>query len=84
MSSLDLEITIGVIIEYERVSDGCPERGPTYDCAGTPAEPPEYEFTVFHNGHDITALLTDEQLDEIRTKVADDDDITPEPFDDSD
>jgi hypothetical protein len=30
------------------VSPGCPERGPTYDCGGTPAEPPEVaEKSVF-------------------------------------
>jgi len=23
---------------------GCPERGPTYDCGGEPAEPPEVEI----------------------------------------
>jgi DnaJ-class molecular chaperone len=33
-------------VEYEvefSVSPGEPERGPTYDCAGTPASPPEVE-----------------------------------------
>jgi DnaJ-class molecular chaperone len=29
-------------VEYE-VSPGEPERGPTYDCGGTPASPPEVE-----------------------------------------
>lgn len=34
--------TVEYEVEYE-VSPGEPERGPTYDCGGTPAYPPEVE-----------------------------------------
>lgn len=89
MSELNIEVVLECEIEYELISRGRPATGPTYSCGGQPAEGAEYEITVRCNGLDITAALSDEQLDEIRSKVEEDDeppvdDYEPEDFDDSD
>lgn len=74
-------------IEYELISKGSPERGPSYGCAGEPAEPPEFQITIKLGNTDITKLLTEEQMDEVYDHVRDnyesseDYDCGPEPCD---
>ena len=88
MNTLNAEVVLETEVEYTLISRGRPATGPTYSCGGQPAEAPEYEITVRANGIDITAALSDEQLDEIRARVEEDDespvDDGPEDFDDSD
>jgi DnaJ-class molecular chaperone len=64
-------------VEYEvefTVSPGEPERGPTYDCAGTPASPPEVEErSVYYvrsgpcPGCKGSGLVEREHLDGVKT-----------------
>lgn len=42
---------------------GAPESGPTYSCAGEPAEPDEFEFTVL--GLPTGVTLTEDELQAI-------------------
>jgi hypothetical protein len=73
MSTFPLEISLDVEIEYTCVSKGRPESGPTYDCGGQPAEPPEFEIDrVMCNGVDIRNALSDDTLDLLRDYAEDD------------
>lgn len=38
---------------------GAPERGPTYACGGTPADPPEIWIEVVRNAYGVPIELTD-------------------------
>ena len=88
MNTLNAEVVLETEVEYTLISRGRPATGPTYSCGGEPAEAPEYEIIIRCNGLDITAALSDEQLDEIRARVEEDDeppvDDGPDDFDDSD
>ena len=59
-------------MEYTCIFKGRPASGPTYSCAGEPAEPPEFELRVMYNGQDITNTLTDDDLEELRNEVQED------------
>ena len=73
MSTLNTELNLEVEVEYTCVSKGRPESGPTYSCGGEPAEPPEFEIDrVMLNGVDVRNALSDEMLDELRNRVAED------------
>jgi hypothetical protein len=79
MSHLTIEVVLeDCDITYEVISRGRPASGPTYSCAGEPAEGAEYEIHVHFNGHDITHLLTDDQLESIREQVVEDDNAEPD------
>jgi hypothetical protein len=72
-SSLTTDICLEVEVEYTCVSKGRPESGPTYSCAGEPAEPPEFEIDrVMYNGTDIKSSLSDDLLEDLREQVAED------------
>jgi hypothetical protein len=76
--------TVEYEVEYE-VSPGEPERGPTYDCGGTPASPPEVESrtvyfvyrdrktgkTVREERPELEDLVDDEELLEHAGDAAD-------------
>lgn len=72
MSTLNTEIRLDVEVEYTCIYKGRPESGPTYDCGGEPAEPPEFDIKVRYNGLDITNTLDDDVLMDIRAEVEDD------------
>lgn len=83
--SLTTEVALECEVEWDLISKGRPASGPTYSCAGEPAEPPEFEITVRCNGIDITSALSETQMDEIRNQVEEEYNTEPdfEP-DDSD
>lgn len=65
------ELNLPVEVEYTVVSKGRPASGPTYDCAGQPAESPEIAITVRYNGQIITELLTEDDLELLREEAFD-------------
>lgn len=85
MSTLTYEVVLqDCEVEYTCISRGRPEQGPTYSCGGQPAEPPEFEITVRYNGQDITNILDEDVLDDIRDRVEDDYNEEPDPYDPDD
>lgn len=73
MSTFNTELTLDVEIEYTCISKGRPESGPTYDCGGQPAEPPEFQIDrVMCNGVDILLALSEDTLELLRDQAADD------------
>lgn len=85
MSTLTYEVVLADCeVEYTCISRGRPATGPTYDCGGQPAEPPEFEITVRYNGQDITNILDEDVLDDIRDRVEDDYNEEPDPYDPDD
>lgn len=82
MSTLSYDVTLeDCEVEYTCISRGRPEQGPTYSCGGQPAEPPEFEITVRYNGQDITAMLDEDEMDDIRDRVLEDYNEEPDPPD---
>lgn len=82
MSILSYDVTLeDCEVEYTCISRGRPEQGPTYSCGGQPAEPPEFEITVRYNGQDITAMLDEDEMDDIRDRVLEDYNEEPDPPD---
>lgn len=68
------EIEIDILANYY---SGSPERGPSYDCGGTPEEPPFVEIvSAFHKKDEID--LTPEEEREIEEKILNN---PPDPFD---
>jgi hypothetical protein len=67
-----IELTINFDINYTCTSKGCPEQGPTFASGGQPAEPPEFDYQVYWNSHDITHMLSDFQKVEVEQLIADD------------
>ena len=71
----DMVATYSSRVTYE----GAPERGPTYACGGTPAEPPEFEVTIVslredHGGGEGPPVpLTDELRETIENAIRADD-----------
>ena len=65
------EVVLDCEVEYTYLTRGRPATGPTYDCGGQPAEAPEFDVKVMANGHDITLMLTDDQLESLREEAAD-------------
>lgn len=72
MSTLTTSVRLDVEVEYKCIYKGAPERGPTFSCAGEPAEPPEFELRVMYNGQDITNTLSDDDLETLREEVEED------------
>jgi hypothetical protein len=70
MSTFNEEVCLDVEVEYTCTFKGRPASGPTYSCGGQPAEPPEFNIRVMYNGQDITTILTEDQLDSLRDKAA--------------
>lgn len=69
--TFNAEITLDCEIEWKCIFAGRPASGPTYSCAGEPAEPPEIEVKVMCDGRDITHMLSDEQLEALRDEAED-------------
>ncbi len=85
MSTINTSVRLDVEVEYTCIYKGRPESGPTYSCAGEPAEPPEFDIRVMYNGQDITSVLTDDDLDELRDEVQEDwEDSEPDYSNDDD
>lgn len=78
MINFHTEIPLEVEVEAICISPGIPESAPSFSCAGEPAEGPEYDVKVFHNGHDITALLDPDVLEDIRSQVIDEGEEDPD------
>lgn len=73
MSTLNIEVNLDVEVEYTCISKGRPASGPTYSCAGEPAEGAEFQIDrVMCNGVDILLALSEDTLDLLRDHVADD------------
>lgn len=56
------------------VLPGCPERGPTYDCGGTPAEPAELEdltIRLVHGDKSREIKVSDHLFDVLYEKIID-------------
>jgi hypothetical protein len=70
--TFNAELTLDCEIEYTCISKGYPATGPTYDCAGQPAEPAEFQIRVMCNGRDITDILSDDQLEDLQDQAAED------------
>ena len=74
----DVKVVILREVEIEvcvRVHAGCPERGPSYDCGGTPAEAASAEvlgFVVLSNG--FADALTEEEEAEAEQKALEEQD----------
>lgn len=88
MSTFNSEILLDCEVEYTCVSKGRPASGPTYSCAGEPAEGAEFEINrVMYNGTDIMSSLSEEDLDSLREQAAEEyaeDDGCDERSDDDD
>lgn len=85
MSTLSYDVTLeDCEVEYTCISRGRPATGPTYDCGGQPAESPEFDITVRYNGQDITLILDEDVLDDIRDRVEEDYNEEPDPYDPDD
>ena len=85
MNTLNIELNLDVEVEYTCVSKGRPESGPTYDCGGQPAEPPEFQIDrVMCNGVDILLALSEDTLELLRDHVAEDYDAEPDYYDSDD
>ena len=75
INGVDYVATYRATVTYE----GAPERGPSYACGGTPAEPPEFEVTVTglredHGGGEGPQIpLTDDLRETIETAIRADD-----------
>lgn len=70
----------GEILVSFKYHAGMPERGPTYSCGGTPAEPDEIEIlkieagqdeSGWSKGQDITDLITEQEYDYIESQLYD-------------
>lgn len=73
MSTFNFDLNLDVEVEYTCISKGRPASGPTYSCAGEPAEPPEFQIDrVMCNGVDILNALSEDTLDLLRDQAADD------------
>lgn len=73
MSTFNIELNLDVEVEYTCISKGRPASGPTYSCAGEPAEPPEFQIDrVMCNGVDILNALSEDTLDSLRDQAAED------------
>lgn len=85
MSTLSYDVMLeDCEVEYTCISRGRPAQGPTYSCGGQPTEPPEFEIIVRYNGQDITNILDEDALDDIRDRVEEDYNEEPDPPDPSD
>jgi hypothetical protein len=64
---------------------GYPERGPTYDCGGTPAEPPEVEIVLVTAGG-VKIEPTDAEIEAWTTEIMEnhEPDAGPDPDDERD
>jgi hypothetical protein len=64
---------------------GHPERGPTYDCGGTPAEPPEVEIVLVTAGG-VKIEPTDAEMEAWTTEIMEnhEPDAGPDPDDERD
>ena len=75
IGDVDMVATFSSRVTYE----GAPERGHTYACGGTPAEPPEFEVTVVSlredhgGGKGPLVPLTDELRETIENAIRADD-----------
>ncbi len=70
----DEEIEASVEYSY---TPGCPATGPTYDCGGTPPEPPEVDilYVNIERGDvevNVLAELSDDQISTLIEKAFDD------------
>ena len=65
---------VELVVTYS-VTRGSPERGPTYACGGTPAEPDEVELvSIKHEGKEVTLPDAEEEalLELAQGRAADD------------
>ena len=75
INGVDYVATYRATVTYE----GAPERGPSYACGGTPAEPPEFEVDIVslhedHGGRESPQIpLTDDLRETIETAIRADD-----------
>jgi hypothetical protein len=83
--TFNAEVTLDCEVEWKCIFAGRPASGPSYGCAGEPAEPAELEIRVMCDGRDITHMLSDAQLENLRDEAQDDyEDQEPDYPDDDD
>ena len=57
------------LVLHYTYSPGYPERGPTYDCGGTPVEPPELEIYLVSSEDEDDIELTEEEIEKFTLHV---------------